>query len=265
MLNKIIDKAKEVMYAAIIIALMAGAYAAISFVNSYSRSIQPSSFRSFSVFGEGKVIAIPDVAQFSFGVIIQGGKDIAKIQKENTDKVNKAIEFLKSKNVDSKDIKTQNYSLDPQYQYYECRFAAGETKPCPPPVIVGYSISQNVSIKVRDFSKIGDTLSGVIQNGANSVSQLSFIIDDSNELKNQARAEAIEKAIKKAKSIAKAGGFELGRLLSIEEGGYNPQSIYSYAKGMGMGSVSADSASVPSIEPGSQEININVNLKYEIK
>jgi hypothetical protein len=270
MFYKIIDKAKEVMYVAVIIALLGGVYAAVSFVSTYSKSIQPSSFRSFSVSGEGKVTAIPDVAQFSFSVITEGGKDIAKIQKENTDKVNGAIAFVKSKNVDDKDIKTQNYSLDPHYQYYDCGRVysndTGKVIPCPPPAIVGYTINQSVSVKVRDFSKIGDILSGVIQNGANSVSQLSFTIDNSDSIKNQARTEAIEKAKVNAESIAKAGGFGLGRLLSIEEGGYNPQPMYSYAKGMGIGGeMSADSRIAPSIEPGSQETIINVILRYEIK
>lgn len=263
------NKIKDVLYVAITIALLLGTYAAISFSNSYSESIQPSSFRSFSVSGEGKIVSIPDVAEFNFSVITQGGKDIAKIQKENTDKINNAIAFLKSKKIEDKDIKTQNYSLDPQYQYYECRVVYNTigiaTKPCPPPEIVGYSINQTVSVKIRDFGQIGDTLSGVIKNGANSVSQLSFTIDNPDSIKNQARAEAIEKAKEKAKSIAKAGGFRLGKLLSIEEG-YYPQPIYSYAtKAMGMGGAATDEAAAPSIQPGSQETTVNISLRYEIR
>ncbi len=263
------EKIKNGLYAAIIIALLMGAYAAVNFVSAYSRSIQPSSFRSFAVSGEGKVTAIPDVAQFNFSVITQGGKDIAVIQKDNTNKVNNAIAFVKSKSVDSKDISTQNYSLDPQYQYYDCRTvydaATGAAKPCPPPQIVGYTITQSVSVKIRDFSKIGDILSGVVQNGANSVSQLSFTIDSPDSIKDQARAEAIMKAKASAESVAKAGGFRLGQLLSIEEGGYIPQPVYSYAaKAMGLGGV-ANEAAAPSIEPGSQDVTVDVTLHYEIR
>ena len=60
------------------------------------------------------------MAQFTFNIITEGGKDISKIQKENTDKANKAISFIKSKGVEAKDIKTQNYNLEPRYQYYSC-------------------------------------------------------------------------------------------------------------------------------------------------
>lgn len=260
-------KIKDYLTYAIILTLAVFSYAAVLYVKSYSKSIEPSSFRSFSANGEGKVVSIPDVAQFTFNIIIEGGKDIAKIQKENTDKANKAIAFIKSKGVETKDIKTQNYNLNPRYQYYSCSpriLNDGEAKPCPPSEIVGYTINQSVSVKIRDFSKIGDIMAGVMENGANSVSQLSFIIDDLSELRNQARDEAIKKAKESAKLIAKAGGFGIGRLLSIEESGY-PAPMYEY----GMGSIttmqSAKSFASPVIEAGSQEITVNVNLRYEIE
>jgi len=132
-----------------------------------------------------------------------------------------------------------------------------------PPEIVGYSITQSVLVKIRDFDKLGVVLGGVVDNGANSVSQFNFTIDDPTSVQDEARAEAIEKAQKKAKAIAKAGGFRLGKLLSIEEGGYYPQPTYAYeskAYGVGGGSDAA-----PSIEPGSEEVIVNVTLRYEIK
>ena len=244
--------------------LLIFAYAAISYVNSYSQSIEPSAFRSFTVSGEGKITAIPDVAQFNFSVITEGGKDIAKLQKENTEKGNKIIGFIKSQGVEDKDIKTQNYNLEPRYQYFNCyQPMDGKSKSCPPPEIVGYTIRQTVSIKVRDFSKIGDILAGAIENGANSVSQLSFEIDDIDKIKNQAREEAIKKAKEKAESIAKAGDFRLGKLLSIEEEGFAPTPYY--LKNMELSPMDAGGLPSPTIEPGSQEVTVNIVLKYEIK
>ena len=244
--------------------LLIFAYAAISYVNSYSQSIEPSAFRSFTVSGEGKITAIPDVAQFTFSIITEGGKDIAKLQKENTEKGNKIIGFIKSQSVEDKDIKTQNYNLEPRYQYFNCyQPMDGKSKSCPPPEIVGYTIRQTVSIKVRDFFKIGDILAGAIENGANSVSQLSFEIDDIDKIKNQAREEAIKKAKEKAKSMAKAGDFRLGKLLSIEEEGFAPTPYY--LKNMELSPMDAGGLPSPTIEPGSQEVTVNIVLKYEIK
>lgn len=256
------DRIKNLLGLSIVITVLVFAYAVASYVRSYGRSIQPGTFRSFAVSAEGKIVAVPDVAQFTFSVITQGKIDIAKLQKENTEKVNKAIEFVKSNGVDDKDIKTQNYNLEPRYQHFSCPEDGGK---CPPPEIVGYSIHQTVLVKIRDFTKIGPLLSGVIENGANSVSQLSFTIDDPTEVQNKARAEAIEKAKQKAKAIAKAGDFRVGRLLSIEEGGFYPPPYYGYG-GESISALSVEKAlPAPRIEPGSQDITVNVTLRYEIE
>ncbi|MEK7077032.1 MAG: SIMPL domain-containing protein, partial [Patescibacteria group bacterium] len=248
------ERTKNYLGGAIILALLAFAYAIVSYANTFSRSIDPGSLRSFSVSGEGKVVAVPDVAQFAFSVITEGGTDIAKLQKENTDKVNRAIDFVKSKGVGAKDIRTESYNLSPRYQQYGCPRTGG---PCPPAEIVGYTISQTVSVKIRDFAKIGETLAGVVENGANTVSQLDFTIDDPTEVQNSARAEAIEKAKAKASAIAKAGGFRVGKLLSINEGGGYPPVPYYDKFGRGGGLESAGIAIAPTIEPGSQDVVVN--------
>lgn len=239
------------------------AISSLIFANIYSKSIEPSSYRSFSVSGEGKIVAIPDVAQFTFSVITEGGKDIASLQQENTQKTNIAIALLKDNGIEDKDIKTANYSLQPRYQYFSCPIGKNSSpRPCPPPEIVGYSISQTVSVKIRNFEKAGEILSGVVQSGVNSVSELSFAIDDRAEIENQARQKAIAIAIKKAESTAQAGKFNLGKILSISE---NSSPIFNqYNKSFGM--VASENASIaPNIEPGSQEVTVGVTMTYEIR
>lgn len=258
-------KIKNYLGIAVIAVLFIFALSAMSYVSSYSKSIQPSSFRSFSASGEGKITAIPDIAQFTFSVIIEGGKDIAKLQKENTDKTNKITNFAKSSGVADKDIKTQNYNLDPRYQYYSCPVPQEVAESCPPAEIVGYTITQTIAVKIRNFEKIGDIMAGVVQNGANSVSQLSFSVDDMSIVQDKAREEAIKKAKERAKLIAKAGDFKVGKLLSIDEGGY-PEPIYGYGiSGFATKSAIESSLPAPQIEPGSQEIKVNVILRYEIE
>lgn len=254
------EKVKNYLGIAIIIALLVLSSSAWFFIRTYSRSIEPSSFRSFSANGEGKITALPDIAQFTFSVITQGGVNIAELTKENTKKVNSAIDFIKAGGVEQKDIKTQNYNLEPRYQYFSC--PGDKAAACPPAEIVGYTITQTVLIKIRDFAKIGDLLSGIIKNGANSVSQLSFTIDDQTLLQDQAREQAITKAKERAKKIAMAGDFRLGRLLSIDEG-----IVYPYAAPLsfGMAAETVIKRSTPTIEPGSQEITVNVTLRYEIE
>ncbi|AKM78424.1 MAG: 26 kDa periplasmic immunogenic protein [Candidatus Wolfebacteria bacterium GW2011_GWE1_48_7] len=265
-------KIKNSLSAIGVIAITLLTYAGFIYARAYAESIQPSSFRSFAVSGEGKVTAIPDIAQFNFGVVTQGGKDITESQEQNAEKMNAIISFIKSQGVDVKDIKTQQFSIDPRYQYYDCSSRSltpttMEVRPCPPPDIVGYTITQSATVKIRDFAKIGDIMGTLTQKGANTVSQLSFTIDDKVKIETEAREAAIKQAQEKAKAIAKSGDFGIGKLLSIDEsGGQIP--YYAYGRGGDMlktSSMEMATPIAPSIEPGSQEVNINVTLRYEIR
>ncbi|TSC90758.1 MAG: hypothetical protein G01um10142_249 [Parcubacteria group bacterium Gr01-1014_2] len=231
------------------------------YVSAYSRSVVPE--RTFTVSGEGKVVAVPDIAQLSIGVLTEGGKNLTDLQKQNTEKINRIISYLKEQGIDEKDIKTEYYSISPRYQTTPCPLYLPTypeiIRPCPPSSteIIGYSISQNLSIKVRDLSKAGDTLAGAVERGANTVYGPNFTIDDPISLQNQAREEAIKQAREKAKSMAKAGGFRVGKLVSIQEGFSGLPIIYGLEEVKG--------GAGPSIEPGSQEIVITINLTYEIR
>jgi uncharacterized protein YggE len=267
------DSIKNGVGVAAILGILLVGYAAAVYSGAYSSSIEPGSYRSFSVSGEGKIVVVPDVAQVSYSIVTEGGKDLAALQKTNTEKVNKAIEFVKSKGVDSKDIRTESYNISPRYTTYNCSprpiYYGAEpsigVEACPPSEISGYTISQSVSVKVRDFAKIGDILTGVVTAGANNVSGPSFVVDDPTKARNEARAEAIKKAQASAEEIARAGGFGLGRLLGIDEGGYPGVYYDKMAYGMGGGDVREVAMPAPAIEPGSQDVVVTVNLRYEIK
>jgi len=69
----------------------------------------------------------------------------------------------------------------------------------------------------------------------------------------------------KAKSIAEAGGFTLGRLLEISEGYVSPMTSYRGGAMDMVGNATKEAAVAPTIEAGSQEIQIQVYLKYEIR
>jgi uncharacterized protein YggE len=252
------EQLKKVLTVVSILALVVGAYAVLIYARAYSSSVGPTSYRSFGVTGEGKVVVVPDVANFSFGLITQGGKDVAKLQADNSTKVNKAIDFLKESGVDEKDIKTTNYSINPRYQGYNC----GMGELCPPAQIIGYEINQTIEVKVRKFDKVGDILAGVVTQGANSVSGLQFTVDDIKKLESEARGLAIKEAGTQAKLVAEAGGFGLGSLLSVDEMTNGP---YPYAMGSAMSEAKVMNIQAPSIQAGSQEIVVRVNARYQIR
>lgn len=250
------------------IGIAAIAIAALIYVFAYQDSVDP--YTSFNVSGEGRVTAIPDIAEIVATVLTEGGTDLAALQKQNSDKGNAVIAFVKENGVEDKDIKTQNYTIEPRYQYTPCSYLpvrdtqTGEYgRTCPPAEIVGYSIRQTISVKVRDFDAIGNILKGVVDRGANTVSGPSFTIDDPKETEAKAREEAMADARIKAEAVAKAAGFKLGKIQYISEGG--PIPYYGYGAGIGGDAVKTFETAPPTVEPGSQEVVVQVNIQYEIK
>ncbi len=255
---------KNILGMALIGVLMVIGVSAIVLTRVVYKSTDPASSRTFSVNGEGEAFAVPDIAEFSFGVISQGGVNLDALQEDNVKKTNNIIAYLKEQGVKDEDIKTSGYNVNPQYQYFECR-----TGVCPPPKITGYEINQQVQVKVRDLTKAGSFLSGVVAKGANNVSGLNFTIEDPMAIQNEARKEAIERAQSQAKEVAKAGGFRLGKLIAIQEnGGGSPVPYMAYGQGgtadMAVSSVENKAIEL-SVAPGSNEVVINITLVYEIK
>jgi hypothetical protein len=247
-------KIRNYLGVAVIILALSAAVGIFLYVSYYAQNVALG--RTFTASGSGEAVAIPDIAQMTASVITQGGKDIASLQNQNTAKANAIISFLKAQGVESKDIQTQAYNLEPRYSYYNCGAASTS---CPPPTISGYTITQSIQVKISDFSKLGDIVSGVVQNGANSISQLSFTVNDPSKYEDQARSEAISKAEARAQAIAGESGFKLGKLVSVDVTVNNqptPVPIY------GMGALNA--AASPNIEPGSQKVSVTATLKYEI-
>jgi len=195
---------------------------------------------SINVQGEGKITAIPNVAEINISVISEA-------------KTNKITEFLKSNSIEEKDIKTINYDLSPKYQYEK-----GKTE------VIGYVQSQTLLVKVRKFEKVGDVIKGAIEIGANQVGDLRFTIDDPVIYRAQAREKAILNAKEKAIQIAKSSGIKLGRVINVVEGYVSvpePQRYYmEKAYGVGGGDLLP-----PSIEKGSQEIVVSVTVTFAVK
>lgn len=241
------------------------AYSAFSFAHSYSKMIQPGSYRTFNVSGQGRVTAKNDIAQFSYSVIIQGGKDITQIKKQSDELTGKIQTVLKDQAVDPKDVETVSYNLEPRYQYFNCNDTSG-TVPCRPSEIIGYTLTQTDSVKIRDLTKVDKIVSGVVASGANNVSQLNFTVDDPTSLQTAAKAEAIKQAIEQAKILAKAGGFRVGRIISIDELNIPMYDSFSaQSNGVALMKAPEVRTSVANFNPGSNEVNSSVNVRFEIE
>jgi len=139
--------------------------------------------RTIVVSAEGKATVIPNIAILSFSVISEG-QDTKKISVENADKINKAIEFIKKQGIEAGDIQTAEYNLSPRYGYDEKRRVS---------FISGYTLTQTVKVKVRDFTKIRDIVSALPDYGINQIGSLRFDIEDPDRYLNEARGEAFVK------------------------------------------------------------------------
>jgi uncharacterized protein YggE len=121
-----------------------------------------------------------------------------------------------------------------------------------------------VQVKIRDLSKIGGILAAAGEVGANQVSGVAFTIDEPESLRQQAREKAMENALTKAQALAQKAGVKLGKLVSFNEYNSSPTSYYKSYEAYGLGGSASQAAPAPSVEAGSLDITINVNLTYEI-
>lgn len=216
--------------------------------------IDQQNANQITVSGEGKVYVKPDVAVINLGVETKGNT-VLEVTKNNTNKMNAVIEVVKALKIDEKDIQTTNYNLNPDYNWTESKGR----------IFQGYTLSQNIEVKIRDFTIIGDVLSKSTEKGANLVGNLQFTIDNPEQFREQARAKAIEKAKANAKNLAKESGIKLGKIINIFENNNYYSSVLDKGYGMGGGEVTIESIPSPIVQPGQQEINITINLTYKVK
>lgn len=220
---------------------------------------------TITVSGEGEVFAVPDLATFSV-TVTEEAKEVKDAQKVATEKINDIIDYLKSAGIEDKDIKTVSYNVYPKYEWKQ---EVCSDRYCPPgnQEMIGFEVSQSVEVKVRDTEKAGDILSGVGNLGVNTVSGLSFTIDDEDALNAQARAESIADAEAKAQELASQLGVSLVRIVGFSENGggypYYKRDAMTMDAAYGMGG--AEMAVAPSLPVGENKIVSNISITYEIR
>ena len=131
---------------------------------------------TISVSGQAKKFVKPDIGQINFSVLAQAG-DVSKAQEEATNKINKVIVALKAVGIAESDIKATNYSISPRYGRTRAMSDMSIYPPDIPTDIIGYEVSENLEVKIRDTKKTGEIISKVAGAGANQIGGLSFTIE----------------------------------------------------------------------------------------
>ncbi|MFA7654066.1 MAG: SIMPL domain-containing protein [Candidatus Magasanikbacteria bacterium] len=208
---------------------------------------------SISVSGYGKVIGSNDIALTTIGYS-NTDKDVAKAQAANNVVMDKVYADLKVLGVDDKDL-TSDYSIYPDYNYTQDK---GQQ-------LVGYRVTNQVAIKIRDLSKITQVLNLAGKYGATQISGLSFTIDDPENLKAQAREKALADAQQKAVKLSNALGVKLMAVMNYNE--YEGSNSYYPVKAVsayGMGGGAVVDVAPEAVSAGSRDVVMNVNITYEI-
>ncbi len=210
---------------------------------------------TISVSGEGKAAAVPDIAELSFGVQIQRQTTARQAMDMLGKNMTAVLDAVKKSGIEEKDIRTESLALNPTYDWKD-----GQQ------VMRGFDASQSLRVKVRDLDTVSDVLAAATNAGANQAGGVSFIVDDPEKSRAEAREEAISQAQAKAVTLAKQLGMRLGKLKSFSEGGgYSPPMPYARAE-MAMDTAMGGGGVMPTPLPaGEQEVNVQVQLTYELR
>jgi uncharacterized protein len=230
------------------LALLA-ALAAISPAQALERLIDISNDRWVEVTGEGSISAAPDFAEVTLGVT-STGKKAGDAVAANAQAANALAALIKSEGVAPADIQTSTVSVSPMF-----------SQPLPnqqtAPTVTGYSVSNNLSVRVRDIPRLGSLLDKAVTTGANSIYGIGFGHNDLSALLDKARPLAVADARRKAEIYAAAGGGKIGRLMVLtEEGSRQPPMAFSRA-------YAAAPPPTP-IEAGEDKLTVTVNARFEL-
>lgn len=210
---------------------------------------------TITVSATGEIYAKPDLAITNFSVVNEA-KTVDEAMAENTKKMNDVINAAKGQGIEDKDLKTISFNISPRYDWNEISLIYPQGKR----VLAGYEIQQSLQVKIRNMEKIGSIIQAATDAGANEAGDLQLTIDKEDELKKEARAQAIEKAKTKAKELASQLGVKLGKIDYFNE---DNVSYYGYSAKMSPAPAGAGGGT-PQISTGENKIQATVSITYEI-
>jgi uncharacterized protein YggE len=208
-----------------------------------------ASDRVITTTGTGVAEAVPDMARIDIGVTHQAGT-AGEALSRTSEALSAVLKRLQDAGIEARDMQTQGLSLQPVWS----RDVSGSDGPRR---ITGFVARNNLMVRIRDLSALGGILDIVVRDGANSFNGLQFSVQDPEPLMAQARAEAVEEAMRKAQQLAEAAGVTLGPVQSISEQGGVPRPVM-----MEM-AASRMAADVP-VATGEISLSTNVNMVFSI-
>jgi uncharacterized protein YggE len=201
-----------------------------------------------SVTGEGKVKITPDQAMITVG-FQNSGKDAKEVKTLNDEVVDKVIKFLKSSGIPATDYKTNNVSLNKNYDYEKKKY--------------NFQANQTLSITLKDLKKYDTIMMGLNDAGVNSINGVEFKSSKMEEYEKEARKNAILNAKQKAADYVSVLGQKVGKALLITDNSqvYVPQPMYK----VNMMAMADGAQSRETLAVGELEITTNVSVTFALE
>jgi hypothetical protein len=203
---------------------------------------------NLSAYGESHIA--PDMATISLGVTSTAAT-AAQAMAANATQMTQVVAALKKAGIAAKDIQTSGLNLNAQYAYEQNQ----------PPKLTGYQASNQVAVIVHDLPRLGAAVDATVNAGANQINGIGFGLQDPTTAENAARQEAVKALQAKADLYAKATGYRVTRLVSLNEGGGYappaPMAMTAYKRGV------AQAPESP-VEAGELKVRIDITGLYEV-
>lgn len=170
-----------------------------------------------TVTGEGRADVAPDMAVVDLGVV-KDGKTAREALDANNAAMAEVMKALKDAGIAERDLQTSGFVINPQYQ-----FPQGDGNENKPPVLVGFQVSNMLSVRIRDLAKLGTILDQTVTLGVNQSGGIRFTNDKPEAAISEARKKAVEDGIARARELTSAAGIDIGKVLEISETSYRAQ------------------------------------------
>jgi uncharacterized protein YggE len=223
--------------------------AIFGFANAASAQNEP---RTINVSGQGEIQAEPDRASLTLGVESRKPKlddaraDVAKA-------VDAVLKLTRDLKIDSKHVRTTRINVQPEYNWDN---NARERQ------LLGYYVSRQVEIDLRDLEKLGQLLERAVDLGINQIGDPQLDSSKRRELERKALAEAVQDARLNAEAVAQAAGARLGPPRTISaSSGFVPPPMPMRAKAM-VAMEAADASQ--SYQSGQMGFNATVQVQYDL-
>ena len=205
------------------------------------------------VSGEGVASLPPDMAVLSLAVTREAPTAQQALDASSS-AMREVLAAMRKAGIEERDLQTEQFAIQPRY-----RDEPAQVKGEPSPRIVGYTVSNALSVRVRDLGSLGSIIDMSVRLGVNQGGGIRFLNEDPAAALSAARSAAMQDALGRARTLTAAADVGLGRILEISEQSHQPRPMM-----MARTEMMADAGSVP-IAGGENSYRVTVNVTFALE